>query len=375
MDLLERSRETLIDTGIALSRPIALDRVLHEAAQQIRRAIPHDAIVIALVDEGTAALHVAHSTGYEVPLSRIEERLSPVWHEAIESAGVIISHAEGVELTAPLSSSERVVGVVTVRVEEIDSVEALPEAQRILITIAAQTATAVERAWLVRRVEHKRRLDAVAEVAAGVAHELRNPLFGISSAAQLLRFGAQQDPVAERNVGRILREVERLNRMATSLLEFGRPTSLRLRPANPDTVWDDVLEKQRGRLESRSLQLRRVPAQVPARCDIDPEHLAQVFVNVLINAIDAAPEATDITLASDVLPSGAWRCRLHNGGSPIPAEVLSRAFEIFFSTKPGASGIGLAICQRIIEEHRGTIVLESTAPAGTTMTIVLPPAG
>ena len=108
-----------------------------------------------------------------------------------------------------------------------------------------------------KRVGYKRRLEAIGESATGVAHELRNPLFGISSAAQLLRFRANNDPVVETNVGRILREVERLNRMVTSLLEYGRPKPISLVAGDPDAVWDDVLDGQRGRVESRTLTLRR----------------------------------------------------------------------------------------------------------------------
>jgi signal transduction histidine kinase len=232
----------------------------------------------------------------------------------------------------------------------------------------------------VRRVEQKRRLEAIGEVAAGVAHELRNPLFGISSAAQLLRFRVQDDPVVEKNVGRILREVERLNRMVTSLLEYGRPAPVNLTPGDPDAVWDDVLEGQRGQLEGKALLLDRTRAVPPAsghpavRVRLDAEQLAQVFLNVLVNAIDAAPEASDLTLTSSVLPGGAWRCRLHNGGPAIPAEALGRVFEIFYSTKPGGTGIGLALCQRIVDEHGGAIAIESAPDVGTAVTITLPPA-
>ena len=371
-----RSREALIDAGIALSRPIALDRAFQEVAQQIRRAIPHDAIAIAIADAdaGTETFRVAHSTGYTEPAAAVETRLTPSWRDTVSLGSVAVHVANGgVELTAPMTSSDRVLGAITIRTDDIDSQQRLEEARRVLGTIAAQTAAAIERASLVRRVEHKGRLEAVGEVAAGVAHELRNPLFGISSAAQLLRFRAREDPVVEKNVGRILREVERLNRIATELLEFGRPRSLTLHPGDPDAVWDDVLEGQRGQLESRSLQLVRIRAEPPARCAIDAGQMAQVLVNILLNAIEAAPEASDLTLTTATLPGGAWRCRLTNAGPPIPADALARAFEIFFSTKPGGTGIGLALCQRIVDEHHGTIALES-GDSGTTLTIVLPPA-
>jgi signal transduction histidine kinase len=222
------------------------------------------------------------------------------------------------------------------------------------------------------REVHKQRLEAIGEVAAGVAHELRHPLFGISSAAQLLRYRIKDDPVVEKNVGRILHEVERLNNMATALLEYGRPKPIDLAPGDPDAVWDEVLENQRGLLESRALLLHRTRAEPPVRSPIDPAQLAQVFLNLLVNAADAAPEGTDLTLQTARLPNGAWHCRLHNAGTAIPADVLPRVFDLFVSTKPGGTGIGLALCQRIIEEHGGTIALESAPERGTAATITLP---
>jgi signal transduction histidine kinase len=273
-----------------------------------------------------------------------------------------------------MTSSEGVIGAVTLALTTLPAPHRMSESRRVLETIAAETAAAIERARLVRRVGHKRRLEAIGEVSAGVAHELRNPLFGISSAAQLLRFRVKDDPVVEKNVGRILREVERLNSMVTALLDYGRPSPIHLEPGDPDAVWDEVLENQRGRLESRALLLQRTRAEPPAQCGIDAGQLAQVLINLLVNATDAAPEGTDLTLHSTTLPNGAWRCRLHNGGAAIPPDVLPRVFEIFFSTKPAGAGIGLALCQRIVEEHGGTLALDSAAESGTVATIVLPSA-
>src|SRR5215210_3259089 len=255
-----RWREVLIDTGMALARTISVDRVLHEVAQHLRRAMACDAVAIALADGETAAMRLVHHSGFSDDEAAITARLAPVWTDALHVGQVITrTSAEGIEITAPMTSGEGVLGAITLTSAPLPS-HRVEESRRVLATIAAETAAAVERARLVQRVGHKRGLEAIGEVSAGVAHELRNPLFGISSAAQLLRFRVKDDPVVEKNVGRILREVERLNGMLTSLLEFGRPRPPRLERADPDAVWDDVLEGERGLLESRAILLERTRA-------------------------------------------------------------------------------------------------------------------
>lgn len=370
-----RSREALINTGIALAEAISLDRVYEEVAHQLRRAVPSTGFVIALADDDTAEFRITHRQGYDAHSSpQLEVRLLRTWLDALATGNVARQSTNvGLEITAPLITGEGVLGAITLYAEPIESEQALEEAERVLAVIAAQTAVAIERAWLVRRVESKRRLEAIGEVAAGVAHELRNPLFGISSAAQLLQFRAKEDPVVEKNVGRILREVERLNRMVTSLLEFGRPNAAHLVPADPEAVWDDILEGERARLEARQLTIRRGRPEHPVRSLIDLEQLGQVCRNILVNACDAAPEGSELVLMSQVSPVGGWRCRLSNGGPAIPPDVLPHVFEFFYSTKAGGTGIGLALCQRIMDEHGGTISIDSMPEFGTTLTLTLPP--
>ena len=368
-----RSREALIDTGLALSRTIDLDRLFQEVGHQLRRATKADAFAVHIAHEHNAGIDRPYCVGYEETGPALDLRLTPLAHAAIEKADVI-SHATraGLELAAPMTAGERTIGAMTICIDRDASHHVAEEAQRVLATLAAQTAVAIERARLVQRVGHKRRLEAIGEVATGVAHELRNPLFGISAAAQLLRFRAKDDPVVEKNIGRILREVDRLNRMVTSLLEYGRPRPTVLTPGDPDAVWDDVLEGQRALLESRALALSRARPTTPITCRIDPEQLAQVFLNILVNAVDHAPEGSDLELRTSVASNGAWRCHLTNGGPVVPPDVIARVFEIFYSNKPGGTGIGLAICQRIVEEHDGEITLESSPEHGTTVTLTIP---
>jgi len=111
------------------------------------------------------------------------------------------------------------------------------------------------------RARSRERARVAQSTAAGIAHELRNPAFAIASAAQLLRYRISDDPVIEKNIGRILREAERLNAFVTALLEYGRPSPVRLAPADPDDVWVDVLAAHRGTLESKALLVEHAAAQ------------------------------------------------------------------------------------------------------------------
>ena len=107
---------------------------------------------------------------------------------------------------------------------------------------------------------------------------------------------------------------------------------------------------------------------------VDAEQFGQVLRNILVNACDAAPEGSELLIVSQPSPSGGWRCRLNNGGPSIPPDVLPHVFEFFYSTKAGGTGVGLALCQRIMDEHGGGILIDSAPETGTTVTLTLPPA-
>jgi signal transduction histidine kinase len=370
-----RAREDFLAATMTLSRTLEPDRIYQEIAAELRQTLRPDIIVIALADDDSTTPRIVYDSGSDADRRTLEHRFAGAWRAAIADGRIVTARTEtAAELTAPVDGdSIGTRGVITIAVD-IDSPERLAEAERFLTLLAAQLSASLQRARSVARAAHHQRIAAIGEVAAGVAHELRNPIFGISSAAQLLRFRAREDPVMEKNVGRILREVERLNRMVATLLDLGRPLALKLTKGDPDLVWDDVLESERGRLESRVVAVRRTRPDTPASVPIDGELLAQAFRSVLSNAVEAAPEASDLSLASTVLANGGWRCRLTNGGDPIPADMLPRVFEPFLSTKPGNAGVGLPLVQRIIGEHHGLVAIESSAEAGTSVSITIPPA-
>lgn len=224
---------------------------------------------------------------------------------------------------------------------------------------------------LPQRPAQRDRMRGAQEAAASLARELRNPVFAIASAAQLLRYRVTDDPVMEKNIGRILREADRLNTYVNALLEYSAPTPVRLTPGDPDDVWTEVLERHRGDLESRAVIAHHLRAEPRATCNVDAEQLSRAFSGALTNAIEAAPEGTDIDIRSIATDDGVWVSVVHNDGPPLDADALARAFEPLVTTKPGHAGIGLAVAHRVLTEHGGGIALRADG-AGAALTFTLP---
>lgn len=216
------------------------------------------------------------------------------------------------------------------------------------------------------RTLNRERVKISQNIAASIAQELRNPVFAIASAVQLLRYRNNDDPLIERNLGRVLRETERLNAIIAALLEYGRPDPVQLTPGDPDAIWTTVLAEQRGLLESKALLVHHTPPRDRATCAIDQEQLALALGNVLVNAVEAAPEGSDLVVHSSVDRDGGWHSRLHNDGEPVPADLLAHVFEPLVTTKHGHAGTGLAVAHRVMSDHGGSIALENSAPSGDT---------
>ena len=222
------------------------------------------------------------------------------------------------------------------------------------------------------RTSPRERVKASQDMAAALAHELRGPVYGITSAAQLLRYRITDDPVVEKNIGRILREAERLNSLVRDTARIRPPragsagageSGRCLGPA----CWPITAERSRRRHSSPGTR----PPSPCIVCDVDPDQLGHAFSNALANAIDAAPEGTDLAILSSSI-DGIWESCLRNDGSPVAPETLAHAFEPLVSTKAGHPGIGLAIAHRVVCDHGGAISLESAQGIGTTLTFKLP---
>jgi len=223
---------------------------------------------------------------------------------------------------------------------------------------------------LQKELINKERFAAMGRVVAGVAHEIRNPLFGISAIGQI--FERELAAPAHLELARaLLAETKRLNQLVEDLLIYGRPMKLKREEADLLVLWEEVLGLHHEELRRRGLTVSSdyTPQNPIAYCD--KHQFRQVFLNLLMNAIEATPEGGAIRTTM-LFADGVLLFRIADSGPGIPKESLEHVFDLFFTTKPKGTGLGLAICRKIMQDHGGDISIESIEGQGTTVTLQLP---
>ncbi len=250
-----------------------------------------------------------------------------------------------------------------------------------------------------RLEEEKRRLDRLAslgEMAANVAHEVRNPLASIKTSIQMLvddladdeQSTTQETPsrveLAQESTTVMLKEVERLDAIVRDMLLFAKPRQLHRSTCNVIALSDHVLLLMEKHYSDAQVHVHRVYETVPALW-VDTGQIEQVLFNLYTNALQAMPEGGELTVTCRVVEQVAEQRLKHATESPqrltlivtdtgvgISPDALKRIFQPFFTTKAHGIGLGLPITRRLIEDHGGTLSVESQLGKGTTMTVCLP---
>lgn len=226
------------------------------------------------------------------------------------------------------------------------------------------------------------RLAMLGTLAAGLAHEIRNPLGGIRGAAQLLRREMDSHPSFAQYTDIVIREVDRVNHLIEQLLDLSRPPKLNLAPLNIHELLDDVLllEMQTVREHKVEVRKRFDPSLPPIRGD--RAQLTQLFLNLIRNALQAINGQGWLTITTrietdfHIREQGKMRGKfiwvdIEDNGPGIREQDLPHIFSPFFTTKNNGTGLGLAICYRIVKEHGGLIRVESREGNGATFKVSL----
>jgi len=232
------------------------------------------------------------------------------------------------------------------------------------------------RSEMASRLAHTDQLASLGRLAAGLAHEIKNPLAGIQGALEILRQDSEND--ANRSLyGEMLNELKRVNETLHLMLSSARPSPPQLAETDVRTLLEELrtLLEPSLRQQGAGLQLEMASGPVPAR--IDSVKIRQVLVNLINNAADAMESGGTVTIRAAPLGHGDGGVVLdiQDEGPGIPENQRQRIFEPFFSTKFTGTGLGLAIARSLVEQHGGTLQVESELGQGSTFLVLLPDPG
>ncbi|MBV7276280.1 hypothetical protein JMF89_12305 [Clostridiaceae bacterium UIB06] len=225
---------------------------------------------------------------------------------------------------------------------------------------------------LEKSVIRAKNLEALAAMSAGMAHEIRNPLTSIRGYAEYIQFELKEEDKLQEDIEIIIDEVDRLNRIVDKFLNFARPKELSLKPENINDVARvalKVIEKEVNKNNIKvSIQFSKIPLVL-----MDVDQIQQVLLNILANSIQAMSEGGALGIVTGLEKElNMVYIEISDTGIGIKPEDYDKIFEPFFTTKDKGVGLGLSICSRIIENHKGFMEVESNLNKGSKFTIKLP---
>jgi signal transduction histidine kinase len=216
------------------------------------------------------------------------------------------------------------------------------------------------------------KLAALGQLAAGIAHEIRNPLTSINILIHSFMEGFPPEDARSEDLKVIGEEIHRINEIVDQFLRFARPSPPLLERAEVVPLFEDTLQLLRPQIEMQRISVQKDFYPLPP-IPIDREQMKQVILNLLLNALQAMPQGGQLSLTGETSADGQWiKLFVQDSGIGIPPEDMSRLFDPFFSTKEGGIGLGLSIAHRIVDQHHGRIEVESAPEKGTLFVIWLP---
>jgi two-component system NtrC family sensor kinase len=379
------------------------DEVLALAMAEARTMLEAEATAILLLDRASGELHLAAAAGAASGVSidaRAPAGVGIAGWVAQNAQPALVGEAQAdprfdrrtdalvgpdtrALLAVPLKYRDAVIGVI----EAANKAGGFDEHDReLLSTLAGSAASAIENARLYQAERELRKLveqsqvqlvqteklAATGRLAASLAHEINNPLQAIHNSLQLM-LSFQLEAAEQREYLQIAEEeIERLMGLVASILEFARPPQQEMRTTNLNEIVERVLALAGKYLQHRHVAVKRDLAADLPRTLAAPDELEQVFINLVLNAVDAMPEGGTLRVASHLAADSRLVVAFSDTGHGITPELLERIFEPFFSTREDGTGLGLTVSYNVVQRHGGEITVQSTIGEGTTFTVWLP---
>jgi signal transduction histidine kinase len=261
--------------------------------------------------------------------------------------------------------------VASVRVAADGNIHALDRQLQHIVGRVEEVAARVQEQQ--RELLRAEQLAAVGRLAAGVAHEVRNPLTGIKLLVEAALRPKNPTPLNDEDLRVIHGEIDRLEQTVQGFLDFARLPAPKRQPCDLRDVVARARDLTRARAEQQHVEVAvRVPSgPVPAL--VDPGQLTTVLVNLFLNAVDAMPHGGELGVELAAAPGGGAQLTVTDTGPGIPPAVADRLFTPFVTTKPTGTGLGLSISRRIVEEHGGAVTAGNRPGGGARFLVTLPP--
>jgi signal transduction histidine kinase len=221
-------------------------------------------------------------------------------------------------------------------------------------------------------IELSRRLAAIGRLTSGVAHEVKNPINAIVVHLEVMKQKLKEiDPDTKRHIDVIGSEIQRLDRVVQTLVDFTRPVELRLNDIDLRKLVDEVVMLANPAAEQHHVKIERQSGSESLITRVDADLVKQAVLNIVINGVQSMPDGGELRLSLRREPEGAL-LTIRDQGPGIPADIRDKVFNLYFTTKKGGSGIGLAMAYRVVQLHHGSLEFTSIAGHGTTFYLRFP---
>jgi two-component system, NtrC family, sensor histidine kinase HydH len=224
-----------------------------------------------------------------------------------------------------------------------------------------------------REIARNQRLASIGRLAAGVAHEIRNPLSSIKGFATYFKERYRKNKDDQQTADIMIQEVERLNRVVGQLLEFAKPITISKKATSVDNVIKDSLRLIERQAAEKNIKIEPAFSSIVKKIQVDRDRINQVLLNLYLNAIESIQDGGTLNVALSMNKERKWVIiKVTDNGTGIRKKDIAHIFDPYFTTKPSGTGLGLAIVHNIIDAHDGKMEVESSPRKGTIVTLFLP---
>jgi len=358
---------------------IELDKLLKLISEKVRDIMKLDGATILIEEKELAGNAAMVKLLLKERVALDQEELA---HRAITKNAPELALAQeemrrlGAALSIPLFFEEKLIGLFNLG-NKLSQDMFTDEDLDLLTTLSNQLAIAIENARLheanlaaQKQLLQADKLSALGRIAAGMAHEIKNPLAALKGMTQAIDKNAN-DPEFLEDFKRVVpKEIDRLDGLVDGMIQLGRPPRLIFAPVQLNELIEHDLKLFEHRCRNHQITIGKELGRLP-EINADPQQLTQVITNLILNAIQAMPTGGKLTINTRAT-AGAVILEIADTGRGIPADKVKDIFEPFFTTREEGLGLGLAITYQIIKGHNGEITVESRVGEGTRFRITLP---